>query len=346
MGTPQPTKPSLRNRFPVGLSLLCPGLGQLVQKRKIFAYHAGLYALQVLPLLLFLFEGIQLINGTVYLKTNLADSLWFIPVFLILPLFTALFSMRDAATWKPGRPARPIRNLVALTLVYFVVSLLITQVFVTPESARRTLCTNNLKNIGHALHNYHDKYQCFPPAYTVDENGQPLHSWRVLLLPFLEEQALYEQIRLDEPWDSEYNKQFHDKIPCVFRCSTGGLLALSSVKEKNSRKCLYSVVIGDETPFPGAATTKFSDITDGSSNTILVVERLLSVCWMAPNYEIPFDIAVKGVNRDVFGVGGTHTGGTNVVFADGSIRCIPGTTSPETLQSLLTKAAGDNIGER
>ena len=64
------------------------------------------------------------------------------------------------------------------------------------EPSRRSQCKNNLKQIGLALHNYHEKYQAFPPAYTVDATGKPLHSWRTLILPFVDQQALYDKIDL------------------------------------------------------------------------------------------------------------------------------------------------------
>ena len=64
---------------------------------------------------------------------------------------------------------------------------------------RRMLCTNNLKQLALAMHTYNDYHKSFPPAYTTDEDGKPLHSWRVLILPFIEQRGLYESIRLDEP---------------------------------------------------------------------------------------------------------------------------------------------------
>ena len=88
------------------------------------------------------------------------------------------------------------------------------------EATRRARCVNNLKQIGLAMYNYHDQYGCFPPAYTADEHGRPLHSWRVLLLPYLECEDLYDQLRLNEPWNSPYNQQVlkDSDVPSVFRC--------------------------------------------------------------------------------------------------------------------------------
>lgn len=84
------------------------------------------------------------------------------------------------------------------------------------NSCRPETCSMNLKQIAIGLYNYADTYGRFPPAWTVDSQGKPLHSWRVLILPYLEYQHLYDKIRLSEPWDSEYNRQFHDKMPSCF----------------------------------------------------------------------------------------------------------------------------------
>jgi len=352
-GTNQPLKPTL-HLFPAGLSLICPGLGQLVQGRKIFVLHLGIYALQILPLALLLFDDVDYwsINDTVYFKMG-----WGVIVVVllcsILPFFiTILFSSLDAAIWKPGQSPplqRHFTNLTIITVVYVALSaLIIPAISAAREAARRVQCSSNIKNIGFAFHNYHDEYKCFPPAYTVDENGKPLHSWRVLILPHFnikEYEELYDQIRLDEPWNSEHNRQFHDIVISVYQCPTSqrnGITTRFFPKlDDRPGACYYSVVIGDETPFPGAASTSYADITDGTSNTFLVVERPIPVCWMDPNHEIHYDIAAKGVNRDLFGISSVHPGGANVVFADGSVHFLSETLCPKILRSLLTKAAGD-----
>ena len=68
-------------------------------------------------------------------------------------------------------------------------------------------CANNMKRIALALRNYHTAYGCFPPAYVADKNGRPMHSWRVLILPFLKEDPLYKQYKFSEPWDGPNNKK-------------------------------------------------------------------------------------------------------------------------------------------
>ena len=87
---------------------------------------------------------------------------------------------------------------------------------------KRGRCANNLKAIGVAMHDYHDVYGCCPPAYTTDKNGRPMHSWRVLLLPFLGREDLYEKYDLNEPWDSPKNIDVFRHMPDVFSCPASG----------------------------------------------------------------------------------------------------------------------------
>ncbi|MBM4090163.1 MAG: DUF1559 domain-containing protein, partial [Planctomycetes bacterium] len=98
-----------------------------------------------------------------------------------------------------------------------LVALLLPAVQSAREAARRTSSSNNLKQIALAMHNYHDVYKKFPPRASLDANGKPLLSWRVHILPFVEEVALYEQFKLDEPWDSPHNSQLIDKMPRVYQ---------------------------------------------------------------------------------------------------------------------------------
>ena len=111
------------------------------------------------------------------------------------------------------------------------------------EAARRMQCSNNLKQIAIALHNYHDVYKALPPAYTVDENGNKLHSWRTLILPFVEQWDLYSQIKLDEPWDSPNNRRIAETVVPVFCCP--------SESETMSPNTDYMAIVGPGTVFQG-----------------------------------------------------------------------------------------------
>ena len=215
------------------------------------------------------------------------------------------------------------------------VALLLPAVQAAREAARRMQCSNNMKQLGLALHNYHAVHKKFPPAYTVDEDGNPLHSWRVLILPYIEQLSLYEQIRLDEPWDSEHNSQFHDVMIAAFQCPSNGDVMPGA-------NCCYTAVIGKDTVFPGEKGITLGTITDGLSNTVLFAERLGPVCWMDPTCEVTLEEILEhgGINEDYEGLGSYHTGGINAVFCDGSVQFLSETIDLEVLKNLFLRNDG------
>ncbi len=95
--------------------------------------------------------------------------------------------------------------LGAIAAVGLLIALLLPFLGSARSAARLNACTRNLKQIALALHNYEAAYHALPPAYTVDANGKPLHSWRTLILPFLDERPLYDEIDLSKPWDDPVN---------------------------------------------------------------------------------------------------------------------------------------------
>ncbi|MCL4191413.1 MAG: DUF1559 domain-containing protein, partial [Thermoguttaceae bacterium] len=113
-----------------------------------------------------------------------------------------------------GQPAMQTATIGVL------VALLLPAVQAAREAARRSQSMNNLKQIGLAMHNYYDSYRTLPAQANYDPQGKPLLSWRVQLLPFLEQQALYAQFHQDEPWDSAHNKTLIDKMPPVYRSAS------------------------------------------------------------------------------------------------------------------------------
>ncbi|MCL2005063.1 MAG: DUF1559 domain-containing protein [Planctomycetaceae bacterium] len=204
------------------------------------------------------------------------------------------------------------------------------------DRMQRQPCVNHMQQFALAFHNYHDSNGSFPPAYTVDDDGKPLHSWRVLVLPYIGQSGLYHSIRLDEPWDSEHNKQFHDKMPATFRCP------VSSIGDPN-RDTVYCMVVGTETiGVPDGKEMSFHGITDGTSNTILLVERKTPVCWMEP-VDVLQAHAYLGVNQHADGLGSEHIGGVVVGFADGSVRFMREGIPLDVLKAFLTRAGGESV---
>lgn len=209
-----------------------------------------------------------------------------------------------------------------LLIVPVLVALLLPAVQQAREAARRTQCSNNQRQIALALHNYHSANGAFPPAYTVDEAGNRLHSWRVLILPYMGQQALYSTFDLEEPWDSSQNLAAAQSMPPVYACP-------SSPSSGSSTS--YMAIVGPNTALKpgtdrGGLGTKLSDITDGTSNTVLFVESTSSVPWTEPD-----DIDVNKLNS----VGSNHTGIYNAAMADGSVRSMTDATSNDgTLDNM------------
>ena len=110
-----------------------------------------------------------------------------------------------------------IELLVVIAIIAVLIALLLPAVQQAREAARRSQCLNNLKQLGLALHNYHDTFNAFPARANYDESGNSLLSWRVHLLPYLEQNELYEQFHLDEPWDSEHNLTLVQMMPEVYQ---------------------------------------------------------------------------------------------------------------------------------
>jgi len=319
-------------------SLIAPGFGQLLQKRTGAA--TGFFMLFALTAFLpVLIVSLLFMDRFSYqpLRVHIIHILLFGGV--CIPLMLAyFFSVLDAAVWKQGDRTRfmstTIQFIVVILALAVLIALLLPAVPAAREAARRMQCSNHMKQIAVAFHAYHEKYGHLPPAYTIDEDGKPLHSWRVLILPYIEQNALYEQIRLDEPWDSDYNRQFHAKTPSVFQCPSARLPEIVHVPAPGGS--FYSVVYGAETAFTGSQPTRFEDMKAGTSNTIVLVERRHPVNWMDPSREITYETAIKGINVDAMGISSYHPGVVLAAFGDGRVQTVSENVDNETLRAMLT----------
>ncbi len=181
------------------------------------------------------------------------------------------------------------------------------------EAFRRSVCRENLLRVTLAMLIYERQHGTLPPAYTIDEQGNPLHSWRVLLLPYLGYDELYSQIRLNEPWNSPHNQAFHTSDVPIYQCPSADL---------SPGQTEYTVIEGATCAFDGSEGKSLDAFGPNSVNMILVAERLDSVCWMDPTHEISFTDACLGINRDsvTTGIGSEHAGGAMFGFRNGSVR--------------------------
>ena len=208
----------------------------------------------------------------------------------------------------------------------FTVSLLLPAVRSSREAARRSQCVNNLKQIGLAMLNYHEVYDCLPPAAITDKNGKPLLSWRVAILPYVESSPLYSKFHLDEPWDSPHNLSLLDATPRFYACPSDSTLKPGMTG--------YQAVIGANTAFtPDFKPLNFKDFTDGLGQTLLVGESRRTVPWTKPE-DLSFDMTVP-----LSGLGshhGYHNNGFNALLADGSVRFLKASITSITLGAILT----------
>jgi prepilin-type processing-associated H-X9-DG protein len=205
-----------------------------------------------------------------------------------------------------------------------LVALLLPAVQTAREAERRAYCLNNLKQIGLATQSYHDANGHFPPAYTIDKDGQPLQSWRVLLLPFLEESGLYRQINIEEAWNSLDNRAVANNMPSIYRCPSDGGGNLSETS--------YVVVGGSGTAFEGSRSSSLKDLRD-PSRTVLVIELPGSeIGWTEPrDLDVgTWDFRLASAERC------NHLGVVNILFADGHVQSLDLSTDPQSLRQLFT----------
>lgn len=228
----------------------------------------------------------------------------------------------------------PSMSAASPATVAVIVALTLPAVQQAREAARRTQAKNNLKQIALALHNYHDVSQSFPERVILDKNKKPGLSWRVKLLPYLDEAALYSEFHLDEPWDSEHNKPLLKRMPPTFASPNDPELSQEG-------KTRYMVLVADGAMFSGDAGPKISKITDGTSNTIMTVEATpdRAVYWTKPD---DLDVNLEDL---LAGLRGSRIGGFHVGMADGSIRFISDNINLNTLKALITCAGGENVGD-
>jgi prepilin-type processing-associated H-X9-DG protein len=217
-------------------------------------------------------------------------------------------------------------SLSSLLLVPILLALMIPAVQASREAARRAQCVNNLKQVGIAFNNMDSREDHFPADSIKDANGKPLLSWRVAILPYIDQEALYKEFKLDEPWDSPTNQALLARMPGTYRCPS------DPAAPGMTR---YEAIVGAGTAFEGGTPHTIKQITDGTANTILVIEGATPVPWTKPD---DLDIAQVGSS-----IGGKHIRIANALFADGSVRSIKKDTAGAILQALATCAGGEMI---
>jgi prepilin-type processing-associated H-X9-DG protein len=246
-----------------------------------------------------------------------------------------VLAVNEAGVRFISREAIP--TLSPATVVPVAIALLLPATQAAHTAATRSQSVNNLKQIGLALHNFHSANNHFP-ADVRGKDGKPLLSWRVLLLPFLEEQAQFTALRLDEPWDSPHNQTVLERMPAVF--------AMPNASAEPGMT-FYRGFSGERAIFDSAVPegVTIARITDGTSNTIAVVEAKEAVPWAKPESDLPSDPQAdpERLQASVALLGAHFNGGFNALFCDGSVRFLRSQITLSVLQALITRDGGEVI---
>jgi hypothetical protein len=225
---------------------------------------------------------------------------------------------------------------LAITLAGILVVLAVRGLQTVQESARQSACLGRFAQMQLALTNYRETHGHFPPAFVAGPDGKPWHSWRVLILPFMEQATVYDRYRFDEPWDGPNNRLLADKIYLpIFQCASGA----------DYGKSLHTnvvAIVGVGTAFPGAGSTQLSDFRDAGRHTILLAEYGNSdIHWMEPRDLNADQMSFQFNDPAVPSISAPHPSGPAVVFADGICAYrLRRPLSAETL-SALVRTQGD-----
>jgi len=235
-----------------------------------------------------------------------------------------------------GRSKEPFRFSLATAFVGMmaagaVLGLVASGARSARESARKMHCTNNLKMIGIALESYRSQWGRFPPACTFDAQGNPAHSWRLLIIPYLESTSFYAQYRFNEPWNGPNNRLLHDIAPVLYRCPCE---STSNLKQNETS---YVAIVGPQTAWsPDPSKTRH----DPPGQALLIVEIANSgIHWLEPR---DWDVSegIDLINSGPNGPSSLHLGGVLAARADGSIEFLPNTLSVEELRELIVPGSG------
>ena len=249
--------------------------------------------------------------------------------------YSARMSEQMWAQIKPVREGRDIRiavrtgsSIEPIAMIGAAVAFLLPAVNSARDAARRVQSTRNMRQIELAMLNYHSAKRRFPARAIFDDNGKPLLSWRVAILPYVEGKQLYKQFRLDEPWDSEHNKPLIAQMPRIYR----------NPNREVDDKTNYLLPVGPGL-FGGDNGLRVTDIHDGTSKTVMLIEadESRAVIWTKPD-----DLDVD-LDHPRAGLGGLRREGILAGFCDGSVRMLRPAISDKTLKALFTYKGGEAI---
>jgi len=235
-----------------------------------------------------------------------------------------------------GKWSKPTLAFAFVLFGVFVVAGLSVTVESAREGARKAACGCHGGGAVHfAIQHYESEHGTNPPPYLADDDGRRVHSWRALVLPYLDEE-LAKEYRFDEPWDGPNNSKLHHRMPKQFRCPSDSKAADGTTS--------YFAVVGDQTIWPSAGSRANDEVSDGISKTVQLVEAVgLNVNWLDPR-DLEFatmDFHLNAGNGN--SIGSAHPGGAYVWMADGSRRFFHNSIEPDLLKALLTVSGGEEV---
>ncbi len=222
----------------------------------------------------------------------------------------------------------PSISYAAMAPMAMGMAMFLPQVRQVRTAASRASSINNLKQIGLAMQNYHDANGTLPPTAICDKNGKPLLSWRVAILPYMGQNDLYKQFKLDEPWDSEHNKKLSAQMPPIY--------VNPRVTPPTPGMTNFRVFYGKDTALDLQKSLPLSRITDGASNTMMAFEAAESVPWTKPE-EFAYD--KKKPLPEFFG----DPSGFFVLLCDGSVHVMPQATEERTMRQIIEATDGQAV---
>ncbi|MEJ7595305.1 MAG: DUF1559 domain-containing protein [Planctomycetaceae bacterium] len=252
------------------------------------------------------------------------------------------------------KPALSILEVGVILVIQAILCALCLPTVGSGTSTRRTTCKNNLKQLALAMHNYHDVYGRFPVAAGIRSEApkQVPVSWRVALLPYIEQSQLFTEYNPEMPWNSQANLPIAARRIALYICPSQPVIAQSNAESQFFTS--YVVPTGNHSIFPmdGKPAHSLTEITDGTSNSLLIMEACgTRIVWTNPQ-DIDVDSTTIGINLPGHEPGlsdgimsSHHTGGAQAALADGSVRFISADTDPKLLKALLTVDGKEEVGD-
>lgn len=199
------------------------------------------------------------------------------------------------------------------------------------------ICSTHLKQIAIALDAYHYAYGSFPPAYVADAAGRPLHSWRVLILPFLDQEckALYRDYDFTEPWNSPNNLKLLDRRPAIFACP-------ARERHNASRRCTaYAAPFGPDGVFRGSVPARLSEIHGGNTTFAILAAEVaeVEIPWTKPQ---DIDVSQRPKPGDRNGFSSHHPGGFFALGSDWSVRFLSDRMTQATFDAMVTRKGSED----